>query len=332
MSDNTSVELTLRVTDFHTHQDLFDDNCTVLVGDHTMAGAHSYLVEVSYSRCNGGEIGIEAALQARGIPYDKCWGAGDEFTSGMETARVLPNGQIVTKRIYDDEAGRVSLADIDAAIRANDLEAVLQAKRREFHIMPWDVQLNILEARKDAAAQLVAMSQEALDELVTDFAFGASTDARNATDDEQEQETLLSQTESMVSDICNQGKEAQAEWLLSHGYMTETLVQLQRESKQAEDDATATPVEAPGMRYFVCAITEVNGFYEYTSEFLMTVAPDACPNERLTDIFVHYRGDEGELDGEDTVTYECGTVAKNPTMREISYMEYGIMEKYLGRL
>lgn len=84
-------------------------------------------------------------------------------------------------------------------------------------------------------------------------------------------------------------------------------------------------------RYFMCDITEVNGEYEYTSQFLMKCSGQDDPEHRLDEIFVSYRGD-GDKESDSFVWYDCGTAAKNPNMNEITPYEFKVMQAHLSVL
>ena len=84
-------------------------------------------------------------------------------------------------------------------------------------------------------------------------------------------------------------------------------------------------------RYYYCGITEVNGEYEYTSNFLMKCIGEKTEDERLNEILLGYRGD-GEEDEIGRVIYPGGLGAQDASSQKITPHEYQMMSKYLGTL
>lgn len=65
--------------------------------------------------------------------------------------------------------------------------------------------------------QLTPMDEDELDEAVSELCQALSLDELNATDDADEQETIIASAEAAASEINNQGPEAQRAFLAEHG-------------------------------------------------------------------------------------------------------------------
>jgi len=85
-------------------------------------------------------------------------------------------------------------------------------------------------------------------------------------------------------------------------------------------------------KYYFCEITEINGEFEYTSNFLMHCIDGQDPEQALMRIFTNYRGIDGELESLNFVWFDDGLAAKNPRMDEITKKEYEVMSRYLTNL
>lgn len=73
-----------------------DDTCTDTGG--------VVLALFEFGEINYADLGIEQLLRMSGIPYNKTWSQGDEYTSGSEWFRLKPErGQYLFRQIYDDE-------------------------------------------------------------------------------------------------------------------------------------------------------------------------------------------------------------------------------------
>jgi hypothetical protein len=84
-------------------------------------------------------------------------------------------------------------------------------------------------------------------------------------------------------------------------------------------------------KYF-CHITEVNGEYEYTSNFLMEM-DEGKEDEQFESVLLSYRGD-GEYadDKKRFVWYSDALAAENWGYKEIPEEDFTAMRKYLSVL
>ena len=89
------------------------------------------------------------------------------------------------------------------------------------------------------------------------------------------------------------------------------------------------------MKHYLCSITEVNGGYEYTSQFLMTRDPDKM-DEDFEEVFRTYR-DEGEFDldmcpHKTFVWYPDALAGTDPSYQEVPEEDFQTLKKYLAEL
>ncbi len=86
-----------------------------------------------------------------------------------------------------------------------------------------------------------------------------------------------------------------------------------------------------GERFLFCQLAEVNGQCEYASRFLIRCSKEDDPQQKMDDILESFRGD-GCRQEDNSVLFECGTVAMNPRLTEITPHEFTVMQKYLSVL
>ena len=121
-----------------------DSECNLFVyedGDEQIA-----LVEVEMLNTTNTSLGVEAALRAKRIPYDKYSNDGVNFRECEEFYRVTQFGAPILQRFKADERGNVSLTDVYHAWEMG-IDAVfdlIEAKTDEHFVIPWSSQVNYL--------------------------------------------------------------------------------------------------------------------------------------------------------------------------------------------
>lgn len=96
MGDRTWVTLTVFDEDVETVTDIISDEPE---DDWESDGT---LSTCQFDEANYGDLPEEAALQDAGIPYDKAWGRGDEYGSGIQYCRYTDDGELALLDVYDD--------------------------------------------------------------------------------------------------------------------------------------------------------------------------------------------------------------------------------------
>lgn len=107
-----------------------------------------------YNEVNYGNLAFLEELQKAGIPYDSNWGAGHEYTEGVEHCRYTPEGGIQTKDVYDNELN----PDIHKLLEILDdhekLKGYIVKHHEETTPLPWDNQEEY--GKRYLAAKLIA--------------------------------------------------------------------------------------------------------------------------------------------------------------------------------
>lgn len=96
MGDRTSVYLTVLTTQAEQAENLFDYESNE---DREYIGTTIF----TFYEVNYGELDFLPELADAGIAYDSMWGSGHEYSTGTESVRFTPDGDIVRKTIYSNE-------------------------------------------------------------------------------------------------------------------------------------------------------------------------------------------------------------------------------------
>jgi hypothetical protein len=94
-----------------------------------------------------------------------------------------------------------------------------------------------------------------------------------------------------------------------------------------------SPSQINDSHYFMCTITERNNGCDYDINFLMTIPAKDSPDDRLQQIALTFRGDEGDLSEDGyRVDNGDGTMVASWGHKPISPLEFSVMKKYLSVL
>jgi hypothetical protein len=136
MSDRTTVFLTLPKLLIKLAVPLFKDPPS----DSNLTMNLDY-VTYTFEDCNYGELRFADKLTEQGIPHNREWDSGDEYSAGVETVRFTSEGKVQRITIYD---GSRSI-DIDTLVELinnyEDLKEYILTKQKENEVLPWDNQI-----------------------------------------------------------------------------------------------------------------------------------------------------------------------------------------------
>jgi hypothetical protein len=212
MSNIITIKLTLRDSDYEKNKELFEfsdmthtDNCV----------DEDDLMTFDYHGVDYFVIGIEERLQAEKIPYSKEWTGCNEFSEGEEHCRILPNGTVDIKKPMD-----ATYNIIDDAISAHengDITSFLAKKKDAITIMSWAAQNIIMVARECNYELMQRFDDAELDGLVDNMSSELAN--TNTIGDEDLQEEALLMAEKRATQINNQGRSEQINFLLNNGFL-----------------------------------------------------------------------------------------------------------------
>lgn len=138
MGDRTYVGLTVLGCDAAQVRALLEETyCELSEDDNDGDDSFAFF---GFEEVNYGNLEIEDALIAAGIPYSKRWDAGSEYGAGHEHVRFTETGQLQRREVYDEAEN----PPLDALLALVDDPAALRAFLLAFaaHItpLPWDHQ------------------------------------------------------------------------------------------------------------------------------------------------------------------------------------------------
>lgn len=99
------------------------------------------LVCLRFDDVDSGELEFEKELMSMGIPYDKSWDAGANYTSGKEYFRFEADGTAVSLVVYDEDKNP-SLQHLMELFHSHEaLQAYIRAHYQKVTPLPWDSQV-----------------------------------------------------------------------------------------------------------------------------------------------------------------------------------------------
>lgn len=136
MGDRTTVYLTLPKLLIKFAVPLFkiapEDSDLILNSDY---------VTYTFYDCKYGELSFTDKLTELGIPHNREWESGHEYSAGVETIRFTSEGKVQRIVIYDGSR-RI---DIDTLVELinnyEDLKEYILTKQKENEVLPWDNQI-----------------------------------------------------------------------------------------------------------------------------------------------------------------------------------------------
>jgi hypothetical protein len=99
------------------------------------------LVIHSFDECNFGNLYCEEELKEAGIPYDKEWDEGGDYSAGTEYLRFTPDGKAVLKEIYDNCINPDLFTMLKIIEDKGDLAKFVLDHHEEISVLSWDKQL-----------------------------------------------------------------------------------------------------------------------------------------------------------------------------------------------
>ena len=107
-----------------------------------------------FTECNYGNLDCEEQLKERGIPYDKEWGEGGDYSSGTEYFRFTEEGEAVLKELYDNCLNPPLEKLLLVINEPEKLKEYILAFEAQVSVLPWDNQFKY--SRIYLARQLVS--------------------------------------------------------------------------------------------------------------------------------------------------------------------------------
>lgn len=139
MGDRTSVQLTILKKQSEQAKILFTyppDEEDTSWGSGEIEQSFFTFFEVNY-----GELGFLGLLHEAGIAYDSSWDAGGEYGPGTISARYTPEGDLILKRISDEQINP-DLGTLMALIDApSGLRNFILTHKELITVLPWDDQI-----------------------------------------------------------------------------------------------------------------------------------------------------------------------------------------------
>jgi hypothetical protein len=195
--ERTTVTATLLKEHFDALKELFADAEV----DSCFEGSVELVIATFYNAALG-DLEFEGEFLAAHLPFDLDWASTMDYHAGFNSFRVLANGE--TKLLDAQDASqynKISLPEIEAAISNNELESFLDKKRTEFFVMEWSEQSCIMDARAEAAEELLKKELADLKVLVEFFVSAKRIEPDKIADTQEDH----------------------VKWLMDHGYMSNAL-------------------------------------------------------------------------------------------------------------
>lgn len=146
MTNCTTVDLIVRAADMALHKDVFEAyDAQAPYQDAESGSVNGGLICLTYQNVKYANLGFEPALQARRIPYDKCWGNSDDYDFGSQHCRVSTNGSLDIKTFDGPERNYLPLVDVANAYQNGQLDTFLNTALEKRSVMSWDEQETILQ-------------------------------------------------------------------------------------------------------------------------------------------------------------------------------------------
>lgn len=133
MGDRTNVSLLVLTSQANTTKSFFEYTCDE-------EKVYDEQTSFYFSEVNYGELPFLSELISAGIAYDSDWDRGDEYGSGIESARFTAEGELVKKTIYEDAINPPIdslLSRIDNPI---ELRQFIVDYVEKSNVLPWDNQ------------------------------------------------------------------------------------------------------------------------------------------------------------------------------------------------
>ena len=141
MGDRANVELYVRLADKEKVESLVNKfGGTDELDDGSVTG----LVMWKFYDVNYTQLEFESTLQELSIPYDKHWGAGDEYPAGEGVFRIKADGEPELKEFSEGVRGMISLDDVKSALADGTLPAYLAQAEEDASYISWEDQEIIL--------------------------------------------------------------------------------------------------------------------------------------------------------------------------------------------
>lgn len=209
-----SVNLIVSECDYNSHIELFEQPSFVEKTEIDEVP----LVHLEYYDVEFGVLNFEQALVDCGIPYDKTWSDRDDLYQYAEYFRVLPNGTRSIKHFENDQQLTIELDKVVKALEDGTIQQLIDKATEERYVVSWAEQIITLDCRRATTEYLRQLCQDELDDLVVEMVCEQACDAINSTPNESEKEELICLAETAASDINNQGRDVQIDYLLKHGF------------------------------------------------------------------------------------------------------------------
>lgn len=169
----TNVNLTVRAVDAAVVEQLLE-------GCWDGKNEYGALVEYEFHELKYVDLGIEAELKAKRMPFDLQWSPGDEWEAGSEHYRVDFAGDYGNLVFGPEGIGKVDLADLKAARAENRVDSFIDEMHKTVGVISWEDQEKILagitvfvrDSEADQVEQLLADNGIAFDQKVEDDAKG----------------------------------------------------------------------------------------------------------------------------------------------------------------
>ena len=136
MGDRSYVTLEVPKELKHAAEALFNGD-TDKDGENIAEGTHWF----GFSEVEHGSLKFLHLLKAQGIAYSSSWEAGGGYNPGTDSCRFTPEGEAVTKEIYDESLGvpmENLLGYIDSPV---ELRSYILAYQEIVTVLPWDNQV-----------------------------------------------------------------------------------------------------------------------------------------------------------------------------------------------
>jgi hypothetical protein len=140
MGDRTRVTITVRKTDYERMQAQRGDNDATFrdaIGADTTDDDGDYIVIRGYEINYADWSDLQDILKENGIPYDKTWDAGGDYSAGESYIRVV-DGEMKELEFYEYESNLIEFLKAVKDLPADEIKAkVLEEYQRQF---PWEIE------------------------------------------------------------------------------------------------------------------------------------------------------------------------------------------------
>lgn len=142
MTDSTHVELTIRKIDEIEFRLLDEKFCGFQTGPiESESECKVQLLTFEYDDVNNTNLGLEFLLQQAGIPFDKKWGAGDEYCEGTIHIRFYSDRTAKTlQKIGTNHL--IGLNELRQSHNNNSIDKLIMKYEELNDVMSWDAENN----------------------------------------------------------------------------------------------------------------------------------------------------------------------------------------------